>query len=83
MHRICPFNNILVLLSVRIGRKKALLMAVLIWSASTIVTSFSVNVYMYMAIRFIAGFGGYGTTLAVYVLGKKHCGTSFPSLLEP
>ncbi|XP_022108996.1 solute carrier family 22 member 13-like [Acanthaster planci] len=50
------------------GRKRSLLLGLLFWFVGFIVTSFSVNIYMYTAFRFLAGFGGIGAYISTYVL---------------
>ena len=54
----------------RIGRKKTLIIGVIFWSIGFTVTTFSVNIYMYTAFRFIAAFGNIGVYISVFVLGK-------------
>ncbi|XP_022107232.1 solute carrier family 22 member 13-like [Acanthaster planci] len=55
-----------------LGRKKALSLSLLLWVVGFIVTTFSVNIYMYMAFRFISGFGEYGAYLSSFVLAVEN-----------
>ncbi|XP_022084587.1 solute carrier family 22 member 3-like [Acanthaster planci] len=50
-----------------IGRKKTAFVALLFFSVGSIVTTFSVNIYMYMAFRFMAGFGNIGSYIPLFV----------------
>ncbi|XP_022107237.1 organic cation transporter protein-like [Acanthaster planci] len=51
-----------------IGRKKAIFVGLIFYVIGSLVTTFSVNIYMYMAFRFLAGFGNIGTYITIYVL---------------
>ena len=54
----------------RFGRKKAVFFGLTVFVVCSIVTTFSVNVYMYTAIRFFAGFGNRSIYIPLFVLGK-------------
>ncbi|XP_038078075.1 organic cation transporter protein-like [Patiria miniata] len=60
-----------------IGRKKAVFVGVLFFAVGSIVTTFSVNIYMYTAFRFIAGLGNIGSFIALYVLEMEFVGKSW------
>ncbi|XP_038078074.1 solute carrier family 22 member 13-like [Patiria miniata] len=60
-----------------IGRKKTVFVGVLFFAVGSIVTTFSVNIYMYMAFRFIAGFGNIGSYIPLFVLQLEFVGKSW------
>ncbi|XP_038078076.1 organic cation transporter protein-like [Patiria miniata] len=60
-----------------IGRKKTVIFGLLLLACGAIVTTFSVNIYMYMAFRFVAGFGNMGFYIPLYVLVIEFVGNSW------
>ncbi|XP_038077427.1 organic cation transporter protein-like isoform X1 [Patiria miniata] len=59
------------------GRKRSLVLGLLFWLIGFIVTSFSVNIYMYTAFRFLAAFGGLGAYISTYILLLEVVGKSW------
>lgn len=55
----------------RIGRRKGFLISSLLLSIGGILSSFSVNYYMFLIMRFITGMGGVSVFAITYVLGKS------------
>ncbi|XP_022084723.1 solute carrier family 22 member 13-like isoform X2 [Acanthaster planci] len=60
-----------------IGRKKVVFFGLFFLAAGSIVTAFSVNIYMYIAARFFAGFGNMGFYIPVFVLVVEFTGGSW------
>ncbi|XP_071801497.1 organic cation transporter protein-like [Asterias amurensis] len=59
------------------GRKKSAIIGLMFWAVGFIVTTFSVNIYMYAAFRFIAAFGNIGTYISLFVLVLEIVGKSY------
>ena len=55
----------------RFGRKKVVIVGIIVWIAGFFATTFSVNIYMFMALRIISAVGQLGGYMALYVLGKN------------
>ncbi|XP_022093044.1 solute carrier family 22 member 13-like [Acanthaster planci] len=60
-----------------IGRKKVVIIGQLLWVTCLVATTFSVNIYMYMALRFITGFGNLAAYVSLYVLVLEVVGKSW------
>ncbi|XP_071801412.1 organic cation transporter protein-like [Asterias amurensis] len=60
-----------------IGRKKTAIIGTVFWSVGTITTSYSTNIYMFTAFRFIAAFGNIGTYISLYILVLEVIGKSW------
>ncbi|XP_038076486.1 organic cation transporter protein-like [Patiria miniata] len=60
-----------------IGRKKVIIIGQCLWVAGVLATTFSVNIYMYMAVRFISGFGNIASYVGLYVLVLEVIGKSW------
>ncbi|XP_038077426.1 organic cation transporter protein-like [Patiria miniata] len=59
------------------GRKKVVVCFELLWFATFIATTFSVNIYMYMAFRFMSAVGSIGSYMGLYVLTLEVVGKSY------
>ena len=55
----------------RFGRKKIVIVGEVIWIAAFFATTFSVNIYMFIALRVISALGELSSYMALYVLGKS------------
>ena len=58
-------------LSDRFGRKFGFLISLVMMGGGGIICAFSVNYYMFLAYRFIAGVGGVGLYQVIFIIGKN------------
>ncbi|XP_038077424.1 organic cation transporter protein-like [Patiria miniata] len=59
------------------GRKKVVICFQLLWLATFITTTFSVNIYMYIAFRVMSALGYLGSYMGLYVLALEVVGKSY------
>ncbi|XP_061193498.1 organic cation transporter protein-like isoform X2 [Saccostrea echinata] len=60
----------------KIGRKKTLILSILVLLASSLAVSWAANFYLFCVLRFIVGFSCAGTFMSAYVLGVEIVGPS-------
>ncbi|XP_061193507.1 organic cation transporter protein-like isoform X1 [Saccostrea echinata] len=60
----------------KIGRKKTLILSILVLLASSLAVSWAANFYLFCVLRFIVGFSCAGTFMSAFVLGVEIVGPS-------
>ena len=58
-------------LSDRFGRKFGFLISLVMMGGGGFICAFSVNYYMFLVFRFIAGVGGVGLYQVIFIIGKN------------